>query len=126
MNGAIGRRWCLALAGALLSLAACAQPAANFTTPEYSPSFAPEQQAPASAFSFSPFASPEPTGSPSDVQLSNNDYYTNSSGNRVHDPAYSSGGVPPGATAQCRDGTYSFSQHRQGTCSHHGGVARWL
>jgi hypothetical protein len=25
----------------------------------------------------------------------------------------------------CADGTYSFSQHRRGTCSHHGGVARW-
>src|SRR5438093_10753380 len=34
--------------------------------------------------------------------------------------------APPGATAQCRDGTYSFSQHHSGTCSHHGGVARWL
>jgi hypothetical protein len=33
---------------------------------------------------------------------------------------------PAGATARCRDGTYSFSQHRQGTCSHHGGVAEWL
>jgi hypothetical protein len=33
---------------------------------------------------------------------------------------------PPGATARCRDGTYSFSRHRSGTCSHHGGVARWL
>jgi hypothetical protein len=33
---------------------------------------------------------------------------------------------PPGATARCRDGTYSFSQHRSGTCSHHGGVAQWL
>ena len=33
---------------------------------------------------------------------------------------------PPGATAKCRDGTYSFSQHRSGTCSHHGGVAAWL
>jgi hypothetical protein len=30
------------------------------------------------------------------------------------------------ATAQCRDGTYSFSQHHQGTCSHHGGVSGWL
>jgi hypothetical protein len=28
-------------------------------------------------------------------------------------------------TAVCRDGTYSYSQHRSGTCSHHGGVARW-
>ena len=35
-------------------------------------------------------------------------------------------GSPPGATAQCRDGTYSFSLHHSGTCSHHGGVARWL
>lgn len=33
---------------------------------------------------------------------------------------------PPGATAVCRDGTYSFSTHRSGTCSHHGGVATWL
>ena len=37
-----------------------------------------------------------------------------------------SAGAPPGATAVCRDGTYSFSQHHSGTCSHHGGVARWL
>ena len=29
-------------------------------------------------------------------------------------------------TAICRDGTYSYSQTRQGTCSHHGGVAVWL
>jgi Protein of unknown function (DUF3761) len=34
-----------------------------------------------------------------------------------------SAAAPPGATAQCRDGTYSYSQHRSGTCSHHGGVA---
>jgi len=33
---------------------------------------------------------------------------------------------PPGATAICRDGTFSFSLHRSGTCSHHGGVAQWL
>jgi Protein of unknown function (DUF3761) len=34
--------------------------------------------------------------------------------------------TPAGATARCRDGTYSFSQHHSGTCSHHGGVAAWL
>lgn len=33
---------------------------------------------------------------------------------------------PAGATAQCRDGTYSYSQHHSGTCSYHGGVAKWL
>lgn len=34
--------------------------------------------------------------------------------------------APAGASARCRDGTYSFSQNRRGTCSHHGGVAEWL
>lgn len=34
--------------------------------------------------------------------------------------------TPAGATAVCRDSTYSFSAHRRGTCSHHGGVARWV
>ena len=57
--------------------------------------------------------------------LSNNNHYQNSDGNTVHSPAYSNT-VPTGATARCRDGSYSFSQHRQGTCSHHGGVAEWL
>jgi hypothetical protein len=33
---------------------------------------------------------------------------------------------PAGATAQCADGTYSFSHTHSGTCSHHGGVAQWL
>jgi len=40
--------------------------------------------------------------------------------------AASGGSAPPGATAQCKDGTYSYSQHHSGTCSHHGGVAVWL
>lgn len=34
--------------------------------------------------------------------------------------------APPGASARCRDGTYSYSTHRSGTCSWHGGVALWL
>jgi hypothetical protein len=57
--------------------------------------------------------------------LSNDNYYTNVNGNTVHSPAYSNS-APVGASAQCRDGTYSFSQIRRGTCSHHGGVAEWL
>ena len=60
------------------------------------------------------------------TKLGNDNHYTNVDGQSVHSPAYSSGGIPAGATAQCGDGTYSFSQHRQGTCSHHGGVSRWL
>jgi hypothetical protein len=35
-------------------------------------------------------------------------------------------GTPAGATAQCNDGTYSYSLHHSGTCSHHGGVSEWL
>jgi hypothetical protein len=30
-----------------------------------------------------------------------------------------------GATAVCADGTWSYSQSRSGTCSHHGGVHWW-
>lgn len=52
-------------------------------------------------------------------------YYVNSRGRCVKRPIRSNS-VPSDATAQCRDGTYSFSQSRRGTCSHHGGVARWL
>jgi hypothetical protein len=60
-------------------------------------------------------------------QLIEHGHYVNSSGNLVHSPAHTvSGQAPSGATAQCRDGSYSFSQHRSGTCSHHGGVNNWL
>ncbi len=52
-----------------------------------------------------------------------NGTYTNTAGNEVCSP---SNDPSPGASAQCRDGTYSFSQSRSGTCSHHGGVARWF
>lgn len=51
--------------------------------------------------------------------------YTNTRGNLMSSPVRTDS-PPPGATARCRDGTYSFSQSRSGTCSHHGGVARWL
>jgi len=54
-----------------------------------------------------------------------NGTYVNSVGNTVCHP-YQSDTPPAGATAQCRDGSYSNSQSRSGTCSHHGGVARWL
>jgi peptidoglycan hydrolase-like protein with peptidoglycan-binding domain len=60
------------------------------------------------------------------TNLSNGNSYSNVNGNTVESPAYSSSGIPAGATAQCRDGTYSFSLHHSGTCSHHGGVAQWL
>jgi hypothetical protein len=54
-----------------------------------------------------------------------NGTYVNSAGNTVCSPEQSST-APAGATAECEDGTYSFSESRSGTCSHHGGVAKWL
>jgi hypothetical protein len=41
-------------------------------------------------------------------------------------PAPTQAAVPSEVTAVCNDGTFSYSQHRRGTCSHHGGVARWI
>jgi len=53
--------------------------------------------------------------------------FVNPQARRPASPTRTADNQPPaGATAQCRDGSYSFSQHRSGTCSHHGGVARWL
>ena len=51
--------------------------------------------------------------------------YINSDGQCVHDPV-AANSAPPGATAQCNDGTYRFSKHHSGTCSGHHGVAVWL
>ncbi|HSR88941.1 MAG TPA: DUF3761 domain-containing protein [Candidatus Udaeobacter sp.] len=53
-----------------------------------------------------------------------NGTYKNTAGNKVPRP-YEAPSVPIGASAKCRDGSYSFSQNRRGTCSHHGGVAQW-
>src|SRR4051794_18727262 len=53
------------------------------------------------------------------------DSYINSRGRCVHRPVRADKAAA-GATAKCRDGTYSFSQSRRGTCSWHGGVATWL
>jgi hypothetical protein len=64
------------------------------------------------------------TGGPSPAECTN-DTYVNSAGNTVCRPEESPS-APTGATAECADGTYSFSESRSGTCSHHGGVARWL
>ncbi|WP_374421865.1 DUF3761 domain-containing protein [Chromobacterium sp.] len=70
---------------------------------------------------------PRHSSAPAQEQLLEHGSYTNSDGVEVHSPAHTrSGKAPAGASARCRDGSYSFSQHRRGTCSHHGGVAAWL
>jgi hypothetical protein len=62
-----------------------------------------------------------------ETALVTNHHYVNSSGHVVRSPSNTvSGRAPQGASAHCSDGSYSFSEHRRGTCSHHGGVAVWL
>jgi outer membrane biosynthesis protein TonB len=34
--------------------------------------------------------------------------------------------IAAGATAQCKDGTYSHAKNHRGACSRHGGVAKWM
>ena len=65
-----------------------------------------------------------PTRSPSPTTCADGSY-VNVDGNCIPGPRPAPS-APAGATAQCNDGTYSFSQNRSGTCSHHGGVAVWL
>jgi Protein of unknown function (DUF3761) len=69
-----------------------------------------------------PTAAPAPPPGPACP----NGTYVNVNRQTVCRPFSSPGGPPPGATAQCNDGTYSMSQNRQGTCSGHGGVKQWL
>ena len=72
-------------------------------------------------FSYAPNAR-----SPHDeTDLKSHRYYETRDHHTVHSPSQTySGQRPPDASAVCADGSYSFSEHRSGTCSHHGGVFR--
>jgi hypothetical protein len=77
----------------------------------------------------SPTASAQgaPETTPATSQHAAGHGYINSQGERVPSPTWTKNGkAPAGASARCLDGSYSFSRHHQGTCSHHGGVAQWL
>jgi len=80
----------------------------------------PAPQSQNGSHSNSSHASPQPN-----ANCTGDGTYVNSKGQTVKKPENCSS-APQGATAQCRDGTYSFSRNRRGTCSHHGGVAKWL
>jgi hypothetical protein len=84
---------------------------------------APSQSAPSSGSSSAKAQSNQAEGK--DKNCTDNGTYVNSKGETVKRPETCSS-APKGATAQCRDKSYSFSHTRQGTCSHHGGVAKWL
>ncbi|SDN91947.1 Protein of unknown function [Methylobacterium phyllostachyos] len=64
---------------------------------------------------------------PDESKLESHQHYNSRrDGCEVHGPAKALDGTKPeGASAKCRDGTWSFSHTRSGTCSRHGGVERW-
>lgn len=97
-----------------------AAPQRVVAVPAAKPQAAPRSPAPALV----PNPAPEPVAQPAPA-CDEGTHYVNSSGNCVLRPV-AAPSAPAGATAKCGDGTYSSSQHRQGTCSRHGGVATWL
>jgi hypothetical protein len=100
---------------------------ADSTTAESAVAAAPAQSvAPAQPAAPAPVAAKKTTKAaapPKSSASCTGNYYVNSSGNCVERPTAGDSG---GATAKCKDGKYSYSQHRSGTCSGHGGVAEWL
>ncbi len=62
---------------------------------------------------------------PTNYPLEKPHTYINSNQKEVQSPTQYNA-IPPNACAVCRDGSYSFSRHRRGTCSRHGGVYKWL
>jgi Protein of unknown function (DUF3761) len=55
----------------------------------------------------------------------NDRHYANVDGQVVHSPSCREEEENEKPTADCRDGSVSFSHHHSGTCSGHGGVAHW-
>ena len=112
---ALGSLAFVALAASVSNSPATAQVAATQTAAAPAAQAAPPPQWQAKPYAVAaPVPQPAPNGT-----------YTNVDGYRVPSHYYAPT-APAGASAQCRDGSYSFSLHRQGTCSHHGGVSQWL
>ena len=53
------------------------------------------------------------------------EFYRSTDGQLVHRPTQGANPAYGRVTAMCRDASSSYSHHHQGTCSGHGGVARW-
>jgi len=113
--------WTIASVFGVSALAALSEPSTPVIAPTPTAYIAP---APATGTLSLPSATPQALKYQSPTELSNDNYYQNVDGIKVHAPAYAPT-IPEGASARCRDGTYSFSLNRRGTCSHHGGVAEW-
>jgi hypothetical protein len=110
----------------VVRVAAPAHTAARTATPAPSPVVQPLAAPPSSKPAPKPVAkpAPKPVAEPAPVTC-DAAHYINSSGHCVPRP-----GTTPvegkKASARCKDGNLSYSEHRSGTCSGHGGVAEWL
>jgi hypothetical protein len=81
--------------------------------------------APAAAESPTPAAAPAPA--PASSAAASKAAPAASKAEPAAKPAATTGNTDPtGATAKCKDGTYSKSKQHKGSCSHHGGVAEFL
>lgn len=78
---------------------------------------APAAAAPAAAPA--PAPAPAPAATPAPVAAA-------PAASKAAPTAAASATDPQGATAKCKDGTFSHSTGHKGACSHHGGVGEWL
>jgi hypothetical protein len=113
---------------ARVSAATSSQPPPDLSSPDTTDLSVPSTSVTTSPSRFSTTVTTAPPGpavaTPGAAACANGTYI-NTAGDEVCRPFASD--VPPvGATARCRDGEYSFSESKQGTCSSHGGVANWL
>jgi hypothetical protein len=107
----LNTRWLLALVPALLLLSACdAGTATDSTTPPSDVATATITLIPAVVAVVTPSPVAAPVVAPPVVAPPVDPY---------------AAATAAGASAVCADGTWSYSQHRSGTCSSHGGVHWW-
>lgn len=85
----------------------------------------PTSSSAAPSWSASPRPSSSPTPRPAPMPAPTPPCYINVRGECVPFPR-DFPHPPAGVNALCRDGTYSFSAHRPGSCARHGGVAQWM
>lgn len=97
-------------------------PATPAGTPEPEPTRSSPSPEPGSA---SP-TPPAPAPTPKEEAPASAGGSTTTGGTTATGGSGSTGGSHSGASAVCNDGSTSYSAHRRGTCSHHGGVAQWL
>ncbi len=106
--------------GGIAAAGAAAAPAA---TPAPAPAPAPPPATPAARPPAAPAAAPAPTPSTDRTRAATT---SSSASNATGGSGKPEDNDPTGAVAKCKDGMYSHSAHRSGSCSGHGGVAQWL